>query len=150
MTTTPAISAVRIARISADPLDLAAHIAAVSDAGTGAVATFLGTVRDHDPGAQGEVVALEYSAHPDAEATLARIAAACAAAADHPCAVAVSHRIGRLAVGESAVVVAAGSAHRATAFAVCRDVIERVKTDLPIWKRQHESDGTAAWVGLDT
>lgn len=141
--------AVRIARISTEPLDLAAHVAAVSDAGTGAVATFLGTVRDHDPGARGDVVALEYSAHPDAEAILTRIATECVAAADQPCAVAVSHRIGHLSVGESAVIVAAGSAHRATAFAVCRDVIERVKIELPIWKRQHESDGTAMWVGLN-
>ena len=48
-----------------------------------------------------------------------------------------------------AVVVAVSSAHRAPAFEVCRALIERIKTDLPIWKRQHEHDGTASWVGLD-
>ncbi|MBD3752486.1 MAG: molybdenum cofactor biosynthesis protein MoaE [Micrococcales bacterium] len=141
--------AVRIARISDVPLDLAAHIAAVSDPTVGGIATFIGTVRDHDPGAHGEVTLLEYSSHPDAERILGEIAASCLAETDAECAIAVTHRIGKLAVGDLAVVVAVSSAHRAPAFEVCRALIERIKTDLPIWKRQHEHDGTASWVGLD-
>jgi molybdopterin synthase catalytic subunit len=143
---------VSIARVSDTAVDLATHIAAVSGPKVGGIATFVGTVRDHDSEARGNVTLLEYSAHPGAEKVLGEIAAACAAPASADgeiCTVAVSHRIGRLRVGEIAVVVAVGTAHRDTAFAVCREVIERVKAELPVWKRQHEDDGTSAWVGLD-
>lgn len=140
------MSAVRLARISDEPLDLAAHLAAVEDDRAGAVTTFLGRVRDHDPDAQGSVVALEYSAHPDAEATLHGIAVQ--AIAGTKAIVAVSHRVGRLHVGDAAVVIAVASPHRAEAFAVCREVIEAIKRDLPVWKRQIEADGTAAWKGI--
>lgn len=137
---------VRLARISAAPLDLEEHLRAVDDSSAGAVTTFVGRVRDHDPDAAGAVVALEYSAHPDAEAALSRIAAAAAGATG--ALVAVSHRVGRLAVGDAAVVIAVAAAHRAEAFEVCRAVIETIKTDLPVWKRQVEADGTTAWKGL--
>lgn len=140
------MTAVRLARLSAEPLDLDAHLRAVDDAAAGAVATFIGRVRDHDPDAASAVVALEYSAHPDAEAVLSGIAER---AVDGTAAiVAVSHRVGRLEVGDTAVVIVAASPHRAEAFAVCRDVIETIKTDLPVWKRQVEADGTTAWKGL--
>lgn len=145
----PTSAAVALAAVSDTPLDLATHVAAVSGPAVGGIATFLGTVRDHDPGARGPVTLLEYSAHPDAARILHELAEACIDDADAACTVAVSHRIGRLEVGDVAVVIAAGSAHRATAFAVCRDLIERIKTDLPIWKRQHEQDGTSHWIGLD-
>lgn len=140
---------VRIARIVDERLDTAAHLAAVERAEAGASTVFVGTVRDHDPDAAGSVVALEYSAHPDAEQVLRRIAleaARLAASADAT--VAVSHRIGRVAVGESAVVVAVSTGHRGDAFAVCREVIEAIKRELPVWKRQLEADGSAAWKGL--
>ena len=139
-------SGVRVAAISAEPLDLDAHLRAVDDPGMGAVTTFVGRVRDHDPDASTAVVALEYSAHPDAEAALARLAAA--AAGSTGALVAVSHRVGTLAVGDAAVVIAVASAHRAEAFEVCRTLIETIKTDLPVWKKQVESDGTATWLGL--
>lgn len=134
-----------IARISAEPLSLDEHVAAVSDAAMGAVTTFLGTVRNADPDASGEVVALEYTAHPDAEAALRRLAEA---VDGDGLRVAVSHRIGRLAVGDAAVVIAVASGHRAEAFAACRALIESIKSDLPVWKRQVEADGTAEWKGL--
>ena len=136
---------VRIAAITTEPLDLAAHLAAVEDPSMGAVTTFLGTVRDSDPDAAGTVVALEYTAHPDAEATLRRLAEE----ADGPgLAIAVSHRIGRLGVGETAVVIAVASGHRNEAFVVCRQLIEAIKHELAVWKRQVEADGTTAWKGL--
>ena len=138
--------AVRIAAISEQPLDLDAHLAAVDDASAGAVTTFVGRVRDHDPDASTAVVALEYSAHPDAEAALRRIAEE--AVGDTGALVAVSHRVGRLAVGDAAVVIAVAASHRAEAFDVCRTVIETIKTGLPVWKRQVEADGTATWLGL--
>lgn len=140
------MSAVAIARIRDRPLDVAAHLDAVDDASAGAATSFVGRVRDHDPDAAGAVVALEYSAHPDAEAALRGIAER--AAAGTRARVAVSHRIGRLAVGDVAVVIAVSSPHRAEAFDVCRAVIETIKTDLPVWKRQVEADGRTAWKGL--
>lgn len=138
--------AVRVAVISAEPLDLDAHLRAVDDARMGAVTTFVGRVRDHDPDAATAVVALEYSAHPDAAAALARLATA--AIGSSGALVAVSHRVGVLQVGDAAVVIAVASAHRAEAFDVCRTLIETIKTDLPVWKKQVESDGTATWLGL--
>lgn len=137
---------VRIAAISAVPITLDAHISAVDDPAMGAEVTFVGRVRDHDPDASTPVVALEYTAHPDAEATLHRIASD--AAGDTGAIVAVSHRVGRLAVGDAAVVIAVAAAHRGQAFDVCRAVIEAIKTKLPVWKRQVEADGTTAWKGL--
>lgn len=140
------MAAVRIAAISAEPLDLDAHLRAVDDTSAGAVTTFVGRVRDHDPDAAAAVVALEYSAHPDAEAALRRIAES--AVGSSRALVAVSHRIGRLEVGDAAVVIAVAAAHRAQAFDVCRAIIETIKTELPVWKRQVEADGTATWLGL--
>ncbi|GAA1963138.1 molybdenum cofactor biosynthesis protein MoaE [Microbacterium deminutum] len=140
------MNAVRLAAISSEPLDLDLHLAAVDDAAAGAVTTFVGRVRDHDPDAATPVVALEYSAHPDAEATLQRIAKE--AIGTSAAIVAVSHRVGRLVVGDLAVMIAVASPHRAEAFEVCRAIIEVIKTDLPVWKRQVESDGTTAWKGL--
>ncbi|WP_109211424.1 MULTISPECIES: molybdenum cofactor biosynthesis protein MoaE [Microbacterium] len=138
--------AVRLAAISSAPLDLDAHLRAVDDPSAGAVTTFVGRVRDHDPDAASTVEALEYSAHPDAESALQRIAESAVAHSD--ALVAVSHRVGCLSVGDVAVVIAVASAHRADAFAVCRTLIETIKTDLPVWKRQVEIDGTATWLGL--
>lgn len=162
---------VRIARISAEPIELADHVVAVSDASAGAVSVFLGTVRDSDPDAAGEVVALEYSAHPDAESTLRSLAeqviramsdrAAPEAAAPPSGApserseskgddlqIAVSHRVGRLGIGDAAVVIAVASGHRDEAFTACRMLIEAIKAQLPVWKRQVEADGSTAWKGL--
>lgn len=137
---------VRIAALSEDEIDLDAHLAAVEDPRLGAVTTFVGRVRDNDPDAETPVVGLEYSSHPDAEATLRRIAEE--AGAGEPAVVAVSHRIGRLGVGDAAVVIAVASEHRAEAFEVCRALIEAIKSDLPVWKRQLEVDGTSSWKGI--
>ena len=137
---------VRLAAMSEELLDLDAHRRAVEDPRLGGVTTFVGRVRDNDPDAQTPVVGLEYSSHPDAEATLRRIAEQ--AGGDASAVVAVSHRVGRLAVGDAAVVIAVASEHRAEAFEVCRAVIEDIKRDLPVWKRQLESDGTTSWKGI--
>lgn len=140
------MSVARIAVMSEAPLDVAAHLAAVEDPALGAVTAFVGRVRDHDPDAAGTVVALEYSAHPDAAETLRQLAERAASSTD--AVVAVSHRVGRLGVGDAAVVIAVASGHRAAAFEVCRALIEAIKVDLPVWKRQVEADGTTAWKGL--
>lgn len=140
------MGAVRLASISEELLDLAAHLDAVEDATLGASTTFVGRVRDNDPDAESSVVALEYSSHPDAAAALRRILES--AAAGTGAVVAASHRIGRLDVGDAAVVIAVASRHRAEAFEVCRAVIEAIKVELPVWKRQVEADGTTQWKGL--
>jgi molybdopterin synthase catalytic subunit len=136
-----------LARIVATDLDVLAHLAAVADPRAGAVATFVGQVRDHDPDADGQVTALEYSAHPDAETVLRRI---CTEMAADPevLGLAVTHRTGPLVVGDLAIVACVATAHRALAFDVCRELVERVKTEVPIWKRQRLADGTHTWVGL--
>jgi molybdenum cofactor synthesis domain-containing protein len=136
-----------LVRLSDEPLSVDAHLAAVADPRAGAVATFVGQVRDHDPGVAGEVVALEYTAHPDAPAALERIAAA-ARTRDGVLGVAISHRTGLLGVGEPALVAAVATAHRTLAFEVCRDLVEAVKAELPVWKREILADGSHVWSGL--
>lgn len=137
---------VRQAKIDSEPLSLAEHLALIDDPRMGAETSFVGRVRNHDPDAQTPVVALEYSSHPDAPGILRAIAER--AVGETGAIVAVSHRIGRLDVGEAAVVIAVAAAHRQDAFAVCRAVIEGIKDELPVWKRQLEADGTTAWKGI--
>lgn len=137
---------VRRARISADAITLDEHLRLIDDPAMGAETSFVGRVRDHDPDAAGRVVGLEYTAHPDAERILGELAARIAA--DTGTIVAVSHRIGHLEVGDAAVVIAVAAAHRAAAFDACRALIETIKTDLPVWKRQLTADGAAQWKGM--
>ncbi|WP_297084262.1 molybdenum cofactor biosynthesis protein MoaE [uncultured Demequina sp.] len=139
---------VAIARIADARIGLDEHVAAVTGPEHGAVATFIGQVRDHDPSVNGEVTHLDYSAHPDAAHVLERIALEVAAASAVPVTVAVTHRIGLLRVGDAAIVAAVASAHRAPAFEVCRELVERIKAEVPIWKREILRDGTHTWVGM--
>jgi molybdopterin synthase catalytic subunit len=134
-------------RVVGTPLSVEEHVTAVDDTRAGAVATFIGRVRDHDPSVTGRVVALEYSAHPDAEAVLVRLVSQASERAG-VLAVAASHRVGRLEVGEIAIVVAVATAHRSLAFDVCRDLVETLKAELPIWKREVLADGSHVWVGM--
>jgi molybdopterin synthase catalytic subunit len=143
----PAAEPARINEVTEEPLDLPAHVAAVSTGSCGAVVTFIGQVRDHDPDAAGQVTGLDYSAHPDAGRILAGIADRFRA--EFPQVnLAVSHRIGHLDVGDLALVAAAASAHRGVAFEACERLVEAVKAEVPIWKKQYEVDGSHAWVGL--
>lgn len=135
-------------QVTEAPLDLAAHLAAVTDPTCGAQVTFLGQIRDHDPGAEGAVTGIDYSAHPDAEAILRRIVGEVLTGAAGPARVAVSHRIGRLAVGDLALVACVATAHRADAYELSRALVERIKAELPVWKKQHTAGGDAHWVGL--
>jgi len=135
------------ARVTESLLVVDEHIDAVSGAAHGAVVTFIGQVRDHDPDAAGRVTGLDYSAHPDAERIIGEIAHQ--VRKQHPLAVlSVSHRIGHLEVGDLALVAAVASAHRGDAFAACEALVEAVKLGVPIWKKQYEVDGTHSWVGL--
>jgi molybdopterin synthase catalytic subunit len=129
--------------VSDEPLDLAAHEAAVSRPDAGAVVSFQGVVRDHDHGRS--VLELDYESHPSAEEVLLKVAAEIDA--EHEVlAVAVSHRIGRLKIGDVALVAAVATAHRGAAFAACARLVDEAKARLPIWKRQVFTDGTDEWV----
>ena len=110
----------------------------------GALVTFRGIVRDHDHGES--VSALDYQAHPDAARFLEE---ACAlVAAETGLRIAAAHRVGALAIGDTALVAAAAAPHRAEAFAACERVVEIIKQTVPIWKRQHLTAGVTEWVGL--
>jgi molybdopterin synthase catalytic subunit len=135
---------VRFAEIRTSPLSVDEVIAAVSGPAVGGIVVFLGTVRDHDDGRG--VSTLDYSAHTSAAQELRRVMAA--VGADSPrVALAAVHRVGELAVGEIAVIVAAAAGHRDEAFAVGRVLIDRIKAEVPLWKRQQFSDGDHEWVG---
>jgi molybdopterin synthase catalytic subunit len=137
--------------VTDQPLDAPALEDAVVTARCGAALTFTGVVRDHDPEAEGTVTSLDYSAHPDAERILREVVARHARGPQDPSGevrVAAAHRIGHLDVGDLALVVAVASAHRAEAFETCRAVVEDIKSQVPIWKRQHTAGGHAHWVGL--
>lgn len=129
--------------VTAAPLDAAATAALVATARDGAVATFVGLVRNHHAGRQ--VRHLEYEGYaPLAERTFGRIAAE--AAREWPDArLAIAHRVGVVQIGEASVVIAAASPHRADAFAACRYAIERIKQIAPIWKREY-FDGGDVWI----
>jgi molybdopterin synthase catalytic subunit len=137
------MSVVPLAQISAAPLDVAAHEAAVADPAAGGLVLFCGVVRDHDGGRR--VVELEYLGHPSAQRVLDRIVQGFAADPD-VIALAASHRVGTLKIGDYALVAAVSTAHRHEAFAVCGRLVEQVKHQLPIWKRQVFDDGSDEWV----
>jgi molybdopterin synthase catalytic subunit len=101
-------------------------------------------VRDHDGGR--EVRELEYSGHPSAQRVIQEVADRIAGRADGVRAIAVSHRIGPLRIGDVALACAVAADHRGRAFAVCAELVDEVKRELPIWKRQVFADGTDEWV----
>lgn len=131
------------ARVTEEPIGLTEHEALVADRSAGAVVGFAGVVRDHDHGRA--VVRLEYSAHPSAEQTLADVLDEISATAGVR-AIAASHRVGPLAVGDAALVVAVAADHRAAAFATCALLVDTIKERLPVWKHQFFADGTDEWV----
>ncbi len=132
-----------IARVVDEALSVAEHEDAVADVAAGAVVSFAGVVRDHDGGRS--VTELEYVGHPTAEQVLTEIVAEFAAR-EGVHAVAVSHRIGLLGIGDVALACAVSTSHRGAAFAACADLVDEVKTRLPIWKRQVFTDGEEEWV----
>ncbi|MCO1655075.1 molybdenum cofactor biosynthesis protein MoaE [Pseudonocardia sp. S2-4] len=133
-----------LAAVGEEPLDVAEHAALVDRAAAGAVVTFAGVVRDHDGGRS--VTGLEYSAHPSAGRLVAEVAAAVASRAEGVRAIAVSHRIGRLAIGDVALACAVAADHRRAAFETCAELVDEVKRLLPVWKHQVFTDGTDEWV----
>jgi molybdopterin synthase catalytic subunit len=137
------VDIVRLAELRDEPLSVDEVLNAVADPAAGGVALFVGTVReqDHDR----PVVRLGYSAHPSAAAELRRVAEK-VATGHGATAVAAVHRVGELAVGELAVVVAVSCPHRAEAFDACRALIDELKLTVPIWKHQVYAGGDSEWV----
>ncbi|EGG45131.1 MULTISPECIES: molybdenum cofactor biosynthesis protein MoaE [Streptomyces] len=135
---------IKLLGIRDTPLSVDEVLRAAGDDAAGGTALFVGTVRNHDGGA--DVDALSYSCHPTAEAELRRVAEK--VVADYPVrALAAVHRVGDLGIGDLAVVVAVSCPHRAEAFEACRKLIDDLKHEVPIWKHQKFADGTEEWVG---
>jgi molybdopterin synthase catalytic subunit len=135
---------VRLVDLRETPLDVEEVLASLEDDASGGLTLFVGRVRDHD-GGKG-VVGLDYSAHPSA---LDRLREVCVRIAEQHDVhgVAAVHRVGTLAIGDAAVVVATTAAHRGQAFEASRALIDTLKAEVPIWKHQRFDDGADEWVG---
>ncbi|OBF21717.1 molybdenum cofactor biosynthesis protein MoaE [Mycobacterium sp. ACS4331] len=138
------MTAVLRAALTSEPILLVEHEQLVADVAAGAVVGFAGVVRNHDGGR--EVIRLEYSAHPSAEQTMADVLAEVAAESTGVRAIAASHRIGSLQLGDAALVAAVAADHRKAAFDACALLVDTVKARLPVWKHQFFADGTEEWV----
>ena len=115
----------------------------VANPHSGAVVTFCGDVRDHDGGK--EVASLLYEIHPSAPEQIKVITQSVMGRFEIE-KVAVAHRYGDIAIGETAFAVAVSAAHRQAAFDACAAIVDEVKAKLPIWKHQKFTDGTDQWV----
>lgn len=144
MTQAPVTTVVTRAAVVEEPLSVDEHAELVGHVAAGAVVTFAGVVRNHDGGR--DVHALEYSGHPTAERVIREVADEVAARSEGVRALAVSHRIGPLHIGDVALACAVAADHRGQAFATCAELVDEVKARLPIWKHQHFTDGTDEWV----
>jgi molybdopterin synthase catalytic subunit len=133
-------------RVQSGPLDLDAVVREVSRPDAGAVATFIGTTREHSRGR--DVTRLEYDAYPEmAEAEMARIADALRARHDI-LDVAMAHRVGEVPIGEASVVIAVSAAHRVAAMDACREAIDTLKQTVPVWKKE-VFEGGEEWIGRE-
>ena len=131
--------------ITDEPLDTGALIDSARRDTCGAVASFVGVVRNHDGGES--VDAIEYSSHPSSQQILRDIVVEYK---DRPGVhrIVAWHRVGHLEIGEDAMVVAVAAEHRAQAFRAVEAIVEDVKAKLPIWKKQELTDGSHNWSGL--
>ena len=139
------MSQIRLIAIRDTALSVDEVRAAIADPAAGGEVLFVGAVRDND--ASRGVTGLSYTAHPSAEAELRRVAESMAAKYPDVIGLAAVHRTGDLAVGDLAVVVGVSCAHRAEAFHACHDLIDELKSSVPIWKHQRFTDGSDEWVG---
>lgn len=137
------VTVIRMTELRAEPLTVDEIRAAAADPAAGAVAVFIGAVRDHDHGRG--VTALSYSAHPSAQAELRRVAEKVVASYSI-LSLAVAHRTGDLQIGDLAVVAAVGAEHRDVAFAACHALVDELKATVPIWKHQFFTGGDSEWV----
>ena len=139
------MSADIVTGITDEPLDASALISSARRDTCGAVASFIGVVRNHDGGES--VDAIEYSCHPSSQQILRDIVSDMR---DRPGVhrIVAWHRVGHLGIGEDAMVVAVAAEHRAQAFRAVEAIVEDVRAKLPIWKKQGLTDGSHNWSGL--
>jgi molybdopterin synthase catalytic subunit len=131
------------ASLTAKPISVDALAMIVRSKRCGAVVTFSGEVRDHDNGKT--VVRLKYEIHPTSESVLREITHEIASRYEElRCA--VIHRYGEISIGESALAIAVATPHRGEAFKACAELVNEIKSRVPIWKNQVFSDGTNEWV----
>ncbi|MEO6794361.1 MAG: molybdenum cofactor biosynthesis protein MoaE [Mycobacterium sp.] len=133
------------AAVTEQPIVLAEHEDLVGHRAAGAIVGFVGMIRDHDHGRQ--VTRLEYSAHPSAQQVMAEVLAEIAEQASGVRALAASHRVGALRIGDAALVAAVAADHRREAFEACARLVDTIKERLPVWKHQFFADDTEEWVG---
>jgi molybdopterin synthase catalytic subunit len=132
--------------VQTEPLDLLAVVEQVRSPAAGAIATFVGTTREHSRGRT--VTHLEYDAYPEmAEREMARIADRVRARHD-VLEVAIAHRVGHVPLGEASVVIAVSAAHRGAAMDACRDAIDTLKQTVPVWKKE-VFEGGEEWIGRE-
>jgi molybdopterin synthase catalytic subunit len=131
-------------RLTADPIDIGAVVAEAADESAGAIATFLGTTRKHSRGRA--VLHLEYEAYEGmAEQVMAEIAERLAERYEL-CRVAILHRVGRVGIGETSVAIAVSAPHRGDALAACKEAIDALKVEVPLWKKE-VYEGGEEWIG---
>ncbi len=133
------------AALTEQPIFLPEHEELVGHRSAGAIVGFVGMIRDHDEGHR--VLRLEYSGHPSAAQVMADVVAEVAEGSAGVRAIAASHRIGALHIGEAALVAAVAADHRQEAFVTCAQLVDTIKARLPVWKHQFFDDGTDEWVG---
>ena len=133
-------------RITPEPLDVAAAVAFVTDGRAGGIDVFLGTTRAERNAAGQELVALHYEAYAEMAEQQLRDLARRARARWPILRLALLHRTGRVAVGEPSVVIAVSTPHRAESFAACKWLIDALKEDVAIWKKEVWADGPGTWV----
>jgi len=138
------VSSKAMVRVTADPLSVDEALDAVADPGAGGTCVFMGTVRDHSEA--GEVTGLRYEAWEELAVTRLQELADELAEKWPVRKVVILHRTGDLRVGDASVVIACSAPHRADAFEACRHGIERLKEDVPIWKKEELTSGEAHWV----
>jgi len=125
-----------------EPIDVAA-VMELASRGDGAIAAFVGRVRDNSDGHA--VSRIEYEVYREMAEREMRAIATSLLARDEISAIAIVHRVGTLEVGEASVAIAVAAPHRGAAFSACHDAIDMIKQSVPVWKREHRDDG-ARWV----
>jgi molybdopterin synthase catalytic subunit len=131
-------------KLSGDPLSVGEAVAEVRDPAAGAIATFIGTTRAHSRGR--DVLHLEYEAYEGMAQEVMADLAADLTRRHELCKVAIHHRVGRVDIGETSVVIAVSAPHRAAALAACHEAIDELKVSVPLWKKE-TYEGGEEWIG---
>ncbi|GAA3766407.1 molybdenum cofactor biosynthesis protein MoaE [Microbacterium kribbense] len=130
--------------VTSDVIDIVTLRAGVVSESAGALVEFCGIVRNHDHGR--DIRSLDYEAHPTAQQVIEQCCRDVSASTGLP--VIAAHRIGPLQIGDVALYAAVAASHRKEAFDACEELVEKIKRNIPIWKRQYFPDGVSEWVGL--